>query len=150
MMEAGVKATPSPQQHAGRRCFWRHRPQQKAMGTRFGDMNTKKTAGSVLIVLAAVCGGCRGTEHTEAVTAEITAAQMEGRTAARDFIQQDWRDTSKVAARLDTIERRKEELRSHAKDRCAEAYDSAFTKAVRAVNPPLGRAVDKFRLHHAR
>lgn len=90
-------------------------------------------------------GGCRGTEHTEAVTAEITAAQMEGRTAARDFIRQDWRDTSKVAQRLDTIERRKARFREEGRNDCAEAYDTAFVRALRAVKPDLGKAVDKCR-----
>lgn len=89
--------------------------------------------------------GCRGTEHTEAVTAEITAAQMEGRTAARDFIRQDWRDTSKVAHRLDTIERRKARFREEGRNDCAEAYDTAFVRALRAVKPDLEKAVEKCR-----
>lgn len=102
---------------------------------------------SVVIIIGAlaILPGCQGTERTEAITAEITAAQMEGRTAARDFIHQDWRDTSVVAMRLDTIERRKSRFVDDGKKECAEAYDTAFINTLRAVKPDLSRAVEKTR-----
>ena len=40
--------------------------------------------------------GCRGTERAEAVEAAVEAAQMEGRTAAREFVNAQWKDTMEL------------------------------------------------------
>ena len=56
-------------------------------------MKVIRIAGLALLLLAA---GCNGTEKTEATTAEIEAAQMEGRNAAKEFVSRDLSDTLKM------------------------------------------------------
>ena len=84
---------------------------------------------------------CRQTEETEAITAEITAAQMEGRKAARDIVTGNWQDTSKLQVKLLEIKSRQSKYLIDGKTKCAEAFDSAFISTVRTVRPDLAKSI---------
>lgn len=82
---------------------------------------------------------CSETERTEAITAEITAAQMEGRRAAGMILGPEWKDTLQLQkALLDTKVRQSQYL-INGKPECAEAFDSAFISTIRTVNPKLAQ-----------
>lgn len=90
-----------------------------------------------LILFAIALCSCSQTEHTEAVTAEITAAQMEGRNAARSIINKEWKDTVALRQEIDTIYSRKRFYIENGYPDRAEAFDSALVRTVRAVRPEL-------------
>ena len=80
---------------------------------------------------------CSGTEKTEEITAEITAAQMEGRTAAREIVSKNWKDTTQLKKQLLEIKSRQSKYIIDGKTKAAEAFDSAFYSTVKTVNPDL-------------
>lgn len=93
-----------------------------------------------LAAVAAVCvalASCAGTEKTEAVTAEIEAAQMEGRNMARSVIKNQWKDSVQLSLGLDEARARKQEMIDSGYPDRAAAFDSTFTSTVRTVRPDL-------------
>ena len=99
-----------------------------------------------LMILSAICasllpGGCARTEHTEAVTAEIEAAQMMGRKAARPVLISAPADSAGLRKCLREITKTKNAYDSLGRHDCAAAYDSAFISTLRSVNPPLAERV---------
>ncbi len=98
--------------------------------------------GLTLTVMSS-CSGCADTEHTEGITAEITAAQMEGRSAARTFVNREWRDSTKLQQHLLEAKSRREKYIDEGKPECAAAYDSAFISTIRAVRPNLARSIER-------
>ena len=95
------------------------------------------------ISLCAACSSCSETEHTEGITAEITAAQMEGRSAARAFVSNDWKDTIQLQHRLLEARSRQSKYIIDGKPECAAAFDSAFISTIRAVRPDLARSIKR-------
>ena len=91
-------------------------------------------AASVLIL----SGACVQTEKTEAVTAEITAAQMEGRREAGKILGPEWKDSTKLQMAIIEAKARQSKYLIEGKRECAEAFDSSFVSTIRAVNPSLG------------
>lgn len=92
---------------------------------------------SSILVLSAVIGlaSCAQTERAEGVTAEIEAAQMEGRRAARRFLAASPADTAATGAALRDVRARSDSYRKIEKAECAAAFDSAFVGTIRAVSP---------------
>ncbi len=88
-------------------------------------------------VVFLVMTGCKQTEKTEGVTAEIEAAQMQGREAARWLLNQDLTDSIAVKTKAEYARRHKKELEEQGKKEAAAAFDTAFVTTVRAVNPKL-------------
>lgn len=93
---------------------------------------------SVLMISA-----CSETEHTENITAEITAAQMEGRNAAKRIVTQEWKDSSKLQSELLDARARQSKYVINGKKECAEAFDSTFIRTIRAVRPELAKSIEK-------
>lgn len=91
------------------------------------------------------CSGCTETEQTEAITAEITAAQMEGRKSARNFLIREWKDTTGLSKKLHETSSIRDEYIKNGKPECAAAYDSAFISTIRSVKPDLSRMIQKKR-----
>lgn len=85
------------------------------------------------------CSGCAETEHTE----EITAAQMEGRSAARSFVNREWKDSTKLQQLLIEAKSHRGKYIDEGKPECAAAYDSAFISTIRAVRPELARSIER-------
>ena len=82
---------------------------------------------------------CSQTEKTEAVTAEITAAQMEGRNAARDIIIYNWKDTTGIHKAIDHAKTTRHKYDSVGHDAASAMFDSAFNKTIRTVQPDLAK-----------
>ena len=101
---------------------------------------------SALPFVVSGCAGCSETEHTEAVTADITAAQMEGRDAARRVLNEDWHDRSILRERLDSVKAWKERIVRDKNSQCGAAFDSTFISTLRAVRPELATAIEREKL----
>lgn len=85
---------------------------------------------------------CRNIEHSETVTADITAAQMEGRDAARRFIVRIKDDTTGMHRYyLETTDSCRRKYVGEGKTECVAAFDSTFVSTVRTVRPEV---VDKW------
>lgn len=85
---------------------------------------------------------CSQTEKTEAITAEITAAQMEGRKAAGIILGPEWKDSTKLRDALLDAKTRQSRYIIEGKQKCAEAFDSAFISTIRSVNPDLAKKLN--------
>ncbi|MDE6442859.1 MAG: hypothetical protein K2K64_00345 [Muribaculaceae bacterium] len=97
----------------------------------------------MLLVSLNSCSGCTETEHTEAVTADITAAQMMGRNDARFFVNRQWNDSSELRYRLALIRHQSDSLKKSRGMDFAAVYDSTFISTIRAVNPELASSVTR-------
>lgn len=101
---------------------------------------------AVMLVVSA-CGskGLKETEEIEATTAEIEAAQMQGREEARKFVSRKWSDSLELNSQLLDVAvvrgRYTEEKRYEERD----AFDSAFISTVRAVRPGLADRIERDR-----
>ena len=94
------------------------------------------------LILIAVFGGfisCAQTEKTEEVTAEITAAQMEGRRAAGRILGPEWKDTAQLKNALIEIKSKQSKYIIDGKMKCAAAFDSAFISTIRSANLDLAK-----------
>ena len=89
-------------------------------------------------LLLFICS-CSETEKTEAVTAEITAAQMEGRRAAGTILGPEWKDTIQLKKRLLEIKAQQSQYIIDGKPEAAAAFDSSFYSTIRTVNPDLAK-----------
>lgn len=98
---------------------------------------------SASAAIAFLLPGCAQTEHTEAITAEITAAQMEGRDAARKLLSNTWNDTTGLHRHLEEARKRRQEFADSGKTKCAEAFDSTFVSTIRTVRPDLDKKIRK-------
>ena len=92
-----------------------------------------------LILTVIIVCGCSRTEKTEAITAEITAAQMEGRRAAGLILGPEWKDTAQLQKALIEAKVKQSKYIIEGKQKCAEAFDSTFISTIRAVNPDLAK-----------
>lgn len=95
----------------------------------------------ILVTMALV--SCSQTEKTEAITAEITAAQMEGRRTAGLILGPEWKDTTKLQRALLDAKSKQSEYLINGKPECAEAFDSAFISTIRCVNPDLAKKITR-------
>ena len=86
---------------------------------------------------------CKQTEETEEITAEITAAQMEGRSRARDILVTNWKDTAQLQKKLLETKAVQSQYLIKGQKKSAEAFDSAFIKTIRTVNPKLYKAIQE-------
>lgn len=90
-----------------------------------------------LLFASPILSGCAQTEKTEGVTADITAAQMEGRNAARPFITRDWKDTTGLSLLVNDVNKKREKYIAEKKPKCADAFDSTFYHTIKSVMPEL-------------
>lgn len=96
---------------------------------------------STMALLGMVISSCAQTEKTEAITAEITAAQMEGRRAAGLILAPEWEDTVKLRQALIEAKVKQSKYLIDGKPECAAAFDSTFISTIRRVNPDLARKI---------
>ena len=94
---------------------------------------------SILLFIPALLmlTACAQTERTEAVTAEITAAQMEGRNAARDIIIYNWNDTTGIHKAIAHARKPRLKYDSIGHKTASAMFDSTFNKTIRTVRPEL-------------
>ena len=82
---------------------------------------------------------CAETERTEGITAEITAAQIEGRRAASRIVGPEWNDTNKLINALIETKAFQSKYIIAGKPECASAFDSSFYSTIRTIKPDLAK-----------
>lgn len=93
----------------------------------------------ILAGVLLMAASCSQTEKTEETTAEIEAAQMEGRNAAKAFVNKEWADTMQLQQLLLEARSKKSKYDIEKKSHCSAAYDSAFVSTLRTVRPDVAR-----------
>lgn len=99
-------------------------------------INRIKTAGMVFIFAAFV--SCAQTEKAEQV-ATMEEARMDGREAARLFINRRWNDTAELQNKLLEVRSRRQKYDSVGNRKAGDAFDSTFVSTLRTVNPRIAR-----------
>lgn len=89
------------------------------------------------------CGGKRGFEEAEETEAEVEAAMMQGREAAKEFINKRWTDSIQLQNNLLEARTKRIQYDTVSKPRCRAAYDSAFVSTIRTVRPDIANALDQ-------
>lgn len=89
------------------------------------------------------CGKMKGIEKGEETQAEIEAAMMEGRSAARAFINKTWNDSIELQNHLLEARTRRIPYDTVDKPECRAAFDSAFVSTIRTVRPDIAKALEK-------
>lgn len=92
--------------------------------------------------LSALLFSCGGIEKSEDVTAEIVAAQMEGRKDARNVVNLNSSDTAVWKQEIEKSRRRATEYADSGKMECALAYDSIFVSTVKTVRPEMSKYIE--------
>lgn len=96
---------------------------------------------TAVILLPVAFISCRQTEHTEEITAEITAAQMEGRKAAASILTPQWQDSIQLMKVLLEVKSKQSKYLIENKPKSAKAFDDGFISTVKAVNPDLAKKI---------
>ncbi|MCM1377373.1 MAG: hypothetical protein NC097_06235 [Clostridium sp.] len=101
---------------------------------------------SLAFLMAVACGKkeMQQTEQAEETAAEIEAAQMMGRDAARDFVNRQWDDTLQLQGALLEVRSIQSKFTIEGKKKSAAAFDSAFISTMRTVRPELSVHLDKY------
>ncbi|MBD5211860.1 MAG: hypothetical protein HDS70_08155 [Bacteroidales bacterium] len=95
-----------------------------------------------LIPLLAMLAACSGIERSEEATADVTAAQIEGREEARKFLNRPWKDTLELQRQLMESRAKKSVYEMKNQPAHAAAYDSAFVSTLRTVRPELAKELE--------
>lgn len=96
--------------------------------------------GTLLLVIVSACS-LGQTEKTEATVAEIEAAQMEGREAAKLFLARDMTDTMTMQRSILEARAKQSKYVMDKKPECVAAFDTAFVSTIRSVRPDLAREI---------
>lgn len=102
-----------------------------------------KSSDIFFIAFLFIFGSCSNTEKTEGITAEITAAQIEGRKAARKILTEGWKDSTDLQCKLLEAKATQSKYLIEGKEKCAENFDSTFISTIKAVNPSLANSIKK-------
>ena len=94
-----------------------------------------------LLILPAACGGNKENKGGENA-ADIEAA-MEGREAARIFLNRPWRDTIELQRQLLEARAKQSKFSAAGKQQSAAAFDSAFVSTLKTVNPSVARELEE-------
>lgn len=95
-----------------------------------------------MFAAAALFGvGCSKTDKGEETAAQVEAAMMQGREAARIFVNREWKDTAELQARIKEARSRRAQYDTIGMKRSAEAFDSAFVSTIRTINPSIAKHI---------
>ena len=100
----------------------------------------------ILFTLAlAACGSkeAKQIEQSEETTAQIEAALMAGRSDARRIVNMEFRDSMEFHDAILHANARRSEYTIANRQRCRQAYDSAFMSTIRIVRPDLDTALQQ-------
>lgn len=113
-------------------------------------INIRRAASAALfIALTAGLGtvgtlsSCSKTDKAAQDVDDTEAAIIEGREAARIFVQRNWKDTTELQGLLLEARTKQSKYRMAGKERSAQAFDSAFVSTLRTVRPDVARELDK-------
>lgn len=100
-------------------------------------------AATAAVIASASCSKkeAETTEQNEETRAEIEAAMMQGRTAAREFVNKEWTDTLELMNHLLKAKAQQSTYVINKHPKSAEAFDSAFISTVRSVDPQLAATI---------
>lgn len=84
---------------------------------------------------------CRNIEHSEDVTSEIEAAQMEGRNAARLFASESATDSAELRHKIDAARAPRLRYDSLGETEKGAAFDSTFKSTVRTIRPDIAKII---------
>jgi len=103
---------------------------------------------STFCLLIMILCACSGTDQdkikeSEAAQADINTAIMEGRTAARAFINVDPTDTLTLHTLLIDARAKHSKYVTRGLNNQAQAFDTAFIHTLRAASPEVARAVEQ-------
>ena len=104
-------------------------------------MKIKTLICNLSLALTLIFGSCSGIEHSEAITADIVAAQMEGRDEAGKIVKREWTDTAELRTALLNAKVRQSKYIVEGKPDCAAAFDSVFISTIRTVKPDLANKI---------
>ena len=93
-------------------------------------------------VFSSLLSSCSKTDKDAEDVAETEAAIIDGREAARIFVQRNWKDTELQGLLLEARSRQSK-YRMAGKEQSALAFDSAFVSTLRTVRPDVARELDK-------
>lgn len=97
------------------------------------NLKKQMAAGLTAAICLFIPFGCARTEKTEAITAEITAAQMEGRNAAKRYVNINHADTAAENSFNRDIEATRRHYSAQGKEKHLEAFDSAYNSTLRIL-----------------
>ena len=115
-------------------------------------MNIMRAASAALFIILGAglsivgpvsLSSCSKTNKAAEEEADTEAAIIEGREAARIFVQRNWKDTTELQGLLLEARTRQSKYRMAGKERSAQAFDSAFVSTLRTVRPDVARELDK-------
>ncbi len=91
------------------------------------------------MVAVAICSlaGCGGDKAAKSYDAEIEAARMEARRAAREIVTVAANDSLELERRLLDAKAIQSRYLIEKRQDCAAAFDSAFISTIRAVRPDI-------------
>lgn len=92
---------------------------------------------------AMLCGSCGGTNKGEEAAADIEAAQIDGREAARKFLNRPWKDTTELHGQLLEARSQQSKYTKAGRKQSATAFDSAFVSTLKTVRPDIARELEK-------
>lgn len=101
---------------------------------------------TVTAIAVTVMAGCSTKGEQAAVkeeAAQIEAAHLEGREAARPFINRHFKDSMEL--QLELVKAGATRAKYDSMPRCRAAYDSAFISTVRTVNPGVAKELSRYR-----
>lgn len=93
-----------------------------------------------------ILGSCgHNVEKSEESAADIEAAQIEGREAARKFLNRPWADTIELQSQLLEARALSSKYKMAGKQQSADAFDSTFVSTLRTVNPSVAQELENAR-----
>lgn len=95
------------------------------------------------IISLSACGSEEGKTDKGEEAAAVEEAVIDGREAARVFVQRNWKDTTELQQRLLEARARQSRYRMEGREQSARAFDSAFVSTIRTVRPDVARELDK-------
>lgn len=96
----------------------------------------------LISITAVAVSGCTKTDKGEEAAADIEAAMMQGREAAKLFVSRPWKDTAELRHKLIEVRVRKIRYDSLGKIECGNAYDSAFVSTIRTIRPDIAEKLE--------
>ena len=109
-------------------------------------MNIKNIIASLgiasLLILPAACGGNKENKGGENA-ADIEAAAMEGREAARIFLNRPWRDTIELQRQLLEARAKQSKFSGAGKQQRAAANESPFLTTHKTLKPNVTRELEE-------
>lgn len=103
----------------------------------------KSIIAAIVIVAALTSASCKKDEKAARVAAEVEAAQMEGRNAAKEFVNTQWKDTLELQDRLLQVRARQSKYVMNKQPEAAVAFDSTFVSTLKTVRPDVAAHLDR-------